>query len=355
MFGSGKPLNNPINWSFRVGRLFGIDIRVHIAFVLCVVVLVSMELPKADSGVDWSLLRVLIDGLGTYAILFLIVLLHEFGHCFGARSTGGEADEILLWPLGGLAMVNPPHNASAHMVTTVAGPAVNVLICAICAPILALWMGSLGAVPWNPLHPFEPVSEAMAMSVTEGQSWLLRVYGISYFILLINLVPVFPFDGGRVVQAWLWPRKGYAESMMIATSTGMIGAIAIGLFALILKEERWLLLMIAVFGYMTCWQTRNAIREQGALGGGGFGTGFGGDYGDGLAGDNTERKPGFLQRRREQREAKKALRERARIEAEEQAVEEVLGKVSDLGMASLTSAEKKVLERATQRQRSVES
>ncbi|MCH7765652.1 MAG: M50 family metallopeptidase [Acidobacteria bacterium] len=59
----------------------------------------------------------------TAAILFVVVLVHEFGHCFGARYTGGEADEILIWPLGGLAYASPPHNAKAHMITTVAGPA----------------------------------------------------------------------------------------------------------------------------------------------------------------------------------------------------------------------------------------
>ncbi len=85
-------MDNPINWSFRVGRLFGIDIRVHVAFVICAVILVWMEIPDKDSGIPWSLLDVLVHSLGTYAILFAIVLVHEFGHCFGARYTGGEAE-----------------------------------------------------------------------------------------------------------------------------------------------------------------------------------------------------------------------------------------------------------------------
>jgi len=342
-----RPLDNPINWSFRVGRLFNIDLRVHIAFVICAVIMVWMEIPKKDSGIPWSLGEVLVRSLGTYALLFGIVLLHEFGHCFGARYTGGEADEILMWPLGGLANVNPPHTAKAHMITTVAGPMVNVIICALCSAVLAVWFGSLGAVPWNPLHPFTPIS--LTTFPSEGQIWLLRLYGLSYFLLLVNLLPVFPFDGGRIVQAWLWPKKGYRRSMEIATGTGMVGAILIGLFGLFC-EDSWLLLMIAVFGYMTCYQTRRMLREHGDLAGaglGGFSDGF--DFrGDR---DDEERKPGFFERRRIRRAALKAEWERKKQRAHQQAVEKVLRKVSETGLASLTPREKRILEEETRRQR----
>ncbi len=84
---SDRPLDNPINWSFRVGRLFGIDIRLHIAFVICAIVLVVMEMPKGAGATSVPLTTVLIRAVGTYAILFVVVLLHEFGHCFGARYT----------------------------------------------------------------------------------------------------------------------------------------------------------------------------------------------------------------------------------------------------------------------------
>ncbi|MCH9001518.1 MAG: hypothetical protein IIC02_03005 [Planctomycetes bacterium] len=342
-----RPLDNPINWSFRVGRLFGIDIRVHIAFVICAVILVWMEIPDKDSGISWSLGRVLFQSLGTYAILFAIVLVHEFGHCFGARYTGGEAEEILMWPLGGLASVNPPHNAKAHMITTVAGPLVNVAICAICSAALVLWMGRLGAVPWNPLHPFDPVSSMIPPTI--GQWWLLRVYGLSYFLLLINLLPIFPFDGGRIVQAWLWPKKGFRRSMEIATGTGMIGAVLIGLFGLFI-EESWLLLMIAVFGYMNCYQIRRMLKEQGEFAGDGLG-----EFSDGFTflrdADGEEKKPGFFARRRTRREAKKAEQERQLAEAHDRAVEDVLRKVSASGIDTLTARERRILEEETRRQR----
>ncbi len=350
MASTGKPLDNPINWSFKIGRLFAIDIRIHIAFVICAVVLVWMEIPKGDSAPTWTLGRALVDALGMYAMLFFIVLVHEFGHCFGARYTGGEADEILLWPLGGLASVNPPHNATAHMITTVAGPMVNVLFCMICTVILVLWTGTLGAVPWNPLHPTIPVDRSLLFTVSTAQIWVMRFFGISYFILLINLLPIFPFDGGRVVQAWLWPRKGYASSMAIATGTGMVGAIIVGLFGLF-AEQSWLLLMIAIFGYMTCWQTRRMLREGGEFGGGEFGYDFSQGYTSLDREDTRERKPGFFERRRARKAAIREERWRQRQEEQQREVERILSKISRSGVNSLTSRERRVLEQETKRQR----
>ena len=344
-----RALDNPINWSFRVGRLFAVEIRVHIVFVICAVFLVAMEMPKSGSGAGWSLGEVLIHALGTYALLFLIVLLHEFGHCFGARYTGGEADEILLWPLGGLAFVSPPHKPSAHMITAIAGPMVNVVLCAICAVVLVMWLGSMGAVPWNPIHPFSPVGDSIY--ITRAQAWVIRFFGLSYFLLLINLLPIFPFDGGRVMQAWLWPRKGYRASMQIATGTGMIGAVLVALFALFM-ESQWLLLMIAVFGYITCWQTRRMLREQGELSVGTSAYDFSDGYTFLDRGEDREKKPGFFERRRAKKAAHKAELERKRREEHKKAVEEALHRVSESGIESLTPRQRRILEEETRRQRS---
>jgi hypothetical protein len=176
---------------------------------------------------------------------------------------------------------------------------------------------------------------------------------LSYFILLVNLLPIFPFDGGRIVQAWLWPRKGYHRSMEIATGTGMVGAIIVGLVGLFM-EQSWLLLMIAVFGYLTCWQNRRMLREQGD-----FATGeLGYDFSQGYTSLDREperaRRPGFFERRRARRQARKAQREHERHEAHARSVEAVLRKISEHGLDSLTARERRILEEETQRQRTHE-
>jgi len=343
-----RPLDNPINWSFRIGRLFDIDIRLHLMFVLGAIVLIGLERSRTVDADGIPLTTTLVNALGTYAILFAIVLLHEFGHCFGARHTGGEADEILIWPLGGLAYTNPPNTPAAHMLTTIAGPTVNVIICAICSVILVLWTGTLGGVPWNPLYPTWPVDTSLP--VTMGRLWVMRVFGISYLLLLFNLLPIFPFDGGRMLQAYLWPRKGYVRSMEIATTTGMIGAIVVGVFGIFI-DASWLLLMIAFFGYVTCMQQRRVLREQGAYGMTEFGYAF--DSGYGAYHEEPERQPGWFERWRLKRAERKAERERQQRKAHDRAVEEILKKVSQRGLRSLTARERRILEEETKRKRMV--
>jgi len=346
MIPTERPLDNPINWSFRAGRVWGIDVRIHVTFLIGAVVLLWMQLPKPGQA-PVPLLTVLGETIGTYLILFAIVLLHEFGHCWGARTTGGEAEQILLWPLGGLAQVNPVHHPRAHLVTTVAGPMVNVAICAVCSGILTLWMGSLGAVPWNPLHPTTPLDPMIFPTV--GQAWVLRAYGISYFLLLINLLPVFPFDGGRVLQAILWSRRGFRIATEIATATGMIGAVVIALFGLF-TDQSWLMMMIAVFGYVTCWQTRQALRDQPTFG---FGAGDE-DFGDAATLEAARpRRANWWQRRRARRAAAQALQERRREEQHQARVEAVLAKVSQGGLTSLTPEDRAVLEEETRRKRAL--
>jgi stage IV sporulation protein FB len=308
-----------------------------------------LELPKRGSEELLRLDSALYYALGTYVLLFGIVLLHEFGHCYGARRVGGEADEILLWPLGGLAATNPPHHPRAHFITTVSGPLVNVVICVVAGAAIMLWSGA-AAVPWNPLHPLTPVDALVLDSATTGQLWLIRVFGLSYMLLLFNLLPIFPFDGGRILQACLWRRTDYASSMIVATGIGMAGAIVIGVVGLF-HEESWLLLMIAVFGYITCWQSRRAVREHGEYGFGDF------DYDTSASRLNADqprshvRRAGLVQRFRAKRAAARAEHERQMLADRQQLVEEVLIKVSRHGLGSLSARERRVLEEETQRRR----
>lgn len=345
----GRPLDNPINWSFPLGRVLGIQIRVHVAFVICAVVLIWMELPDPGETSSATLWHIISGAIGTYALLFGVVLLHEFGHCFGARSVGGRAEEILIWPLGGLANVQPPHDPRSHMVTTLAGPMVNVAICGVCSAVLAVWCGTLSAVPWNPLHPMQPIDPLLYVS--PGQQWVIRLFGVSYFLLLINLLPIFPFDGGRILQAVLWARKDFFTATEIATGIGMVGAIAVGLFALFIEpDQKWLLMMIAVFGYLTCYVDRRMIREQGAFGGMDFGPDFAGsDYARSYHAESEGPRASLLAKRRARKLLRVAEQERAERQRLQEEVDEILRKVARNGMNSLTAAERRILEDETRR------
>src|ERR671938_109394 len=106
-------MRDPLTWSFPVGRLFGINIRVHLFFPIVAVGLILREAFLKDALPSLWAVAALLMGL-----LFVSVLLHEFGHCFGARAVDGDANEVLLWPLGGLAYTEVPQTPRATLITT---------------------------------------------------------------------------------------------------------------------------------------------------------------------------------------------------------------------------------------------
>ncbi len=340
MFGSSRYSDNPITWSLPIGRLFGIRIKLHLLFILIAVVFVLKDTMEGN----------LVRGLGSTAILFAIVLLHEFGHCFGARYAGGRADEILLWPLGGLAYTQPPHRPGAHLVTTLAGPLVNVILCGMTATFLVVSHPShaLGVVPWNPFD----LGLAAIPPATELQSWVALAFYVSYLLLLFNLVPMFPLDGGRVVQEVMWFRIGYGRATMIACTTGMVGAIVLGCVGLL--SEEFLLLGIAIFGYFTCWQQKQMLRATEGM----HESEFGYDFSQGYTSLNqSERddaapaRPSFLSRWSQARAERARRREVEQQAADERKLDELLDKVHRDGIQSLTPAERRFLEQASSKRR----
>jgi len=343
-------MDNPINWSLPIGRLFGVQIRLHLLFIFGAMYVLSQDVSAAREF-HTPLSMAILHGFGTAAALFVIVLLHEFGHCFGARYVGGSAHEILLWPLGGLAFVHTPQRASAHLITAAAGPAVNGVLLVVIGGVIALGFGGLGGIPWNPFHPFTPVG---AVATPHGlHYWLLVLFGINYVLLLFNvLLPMFPMDGGRIVQAIIWKFRGYRRSMEIATGVGMIGAIVLGLFAFFADDSSMLLLCIAVFGYIECLRQRQILRNEAYS--------FSGDYSDEFAFEfstgaepETPRRPGWWARRKARRLAQQARRDRLALEAREREFDQILVKISRTGIGSLTPRERRILEEETQRRRTL--
>ena len=151
-----------------------------------------------------------------YIALFGIVLLHEFGHALACRQTGGTADQIVLWPLGGIAFVNPPRRPGAMLWSIAAGPLVNVLL----VPIL------FGAV----LMTVVPAG----LERSDFGQLVLQIWQINLLLLIFNMLPVYPLDGGQILRSLLWFPLGEIRSLQIASVIGLVGAIAlagVGLFA----------------------------------------------------------------------------------------------------------------------------
>ncbi|MCH6551710.1 MAG: site-2 protease family protein [Planctomycetes bacterium] len=337
-------LDNPLTWSLPAGRLLGIDVRVHVVFVVFIgIELLRAAFAKASKG-DVAPLGVGPMGLALGSLL-AIVLLHELGHCLACRRAGGLASEILMWPLGGLAFCNPPHRASAHLVTVIGGPLVNVGLCAVLAVALGLLTGQWWQVALP--NPFSP--SGLYLAQVDGlQPWWLQALflgnWVSLVLLLVNLLPIFPLDGGRIVQAILWPRMGYARSMRAAVWTGYCGAFAVGLLGFVLGNV--MVVLIAGFGGITCYATSRQLAFTNEFMGIETKDETPDETADLAAGDDAADGEGPSGPSRQQRRVDR----RARREADESRhVDRILEKIAETGLESLTGREKRLLRRVTQR------
>jgi stage IV sporulation protein FB len=331
-----NPIWNLLFGSLPLGTWFGIRVRIHATLILLIV----GELIFAQTAQGYGIRHT----LAHLAVLFGIIVLHEFGHCLGARMMGGEADEVLLWPLGGLAYARPPHRAWPTFVTVAAGPAVNVIICVIAGG--ALW--GMGHFDWRLINPFISFSGREAVSpetlrwifVHPGGMWLFWIFTTSLSLLFFNLLPIFPLDGGQMLQSILWKPLGYRRSMDIACVSGMVGA-GVG-FLLGLVGVNWMLLALAVSGFITCYQMRRTLQMNAYDEGGE-------DHDLSAAWDNgAARKP----RRKLKKRWFHAARKRALADQAQQAkIDAILAKVKEKGLHSLSWWEKRTLRKATERQR----
>jgi len=259
---------------------------------------------------------------------------------------GGRGEEILMWPLGGLAYADPPRRPWPSLVTTICGPLVNVIICVITGIAIVILSRSVGAVPWFPLggKMNDFLRQAMATSQYPTVSfYLFWIFLVNYGLTMFNLCLVFyPFDGGRIVQELLWFKYGYYKSMMFATAVGMVGACVAAAFGLV-----WLslmLILIAGFGFYTCWQQRTMLKQAGP-------EEFEAETLYAAAYEPLTPKRKEPSRWAVRRAAKKQKQERE----EQENIDAILAKVSASGMNSLSWSEKRTLQRATERQRKADA
>ncbi len=218
--------------SFPMGRFAGIEVRVHFTFFLY-----AFSLLWGHNNVLFG--AILILGL------YLSILLHEFGHALAARWCDGDARQIVLWPLGGLAMVRPLFNPTAHLITAAAGPMVS----------LVLFAG------FTLLTHLLPSAFWMQWPILYGlTSELAQLNGM---LLFFNLIPAFPMDGGRILRDTLWHWIGVERATNTAVFLSRVLAgvgIAAGIFF-----QAYQLSILALFIFLLCSAEQNALLWEGPV------------------------------------------------------------------------------------------
>jgi len=232
-----------MGWSFRLGKMLGVDVHVHVTFLL-LLAFVGVAHWLAGRNVEAAL-----SGVLFFACLFMCVLLHEFGHALAARRYGIATRDITLLPIGGVARLERmPEKPSQELVVALAGPAVNVVIAA--GLFLGLWLGGW----WQPLG---------TLSTTSG-SLFERLLVANVFLVLFNLVPAFPMDGGRVLRSLLAMRMDYARATSIAAAIGKGIAVVFGFIGLFSNP---MLLLIALFVWIGATQEAAAAQMKASFAG----------------------------------------------------------------------------------------
>ena len=230
----------PLRAALPLFQLAGIQVYLHFTWFIVAALEMTQFARRYESPV-WGVME--------YLALFLIVLLHEFGHAFACRQTGGQADRIVLWPLGGVAFVNPAPRPGAYLWSIAAGPLVNVFL-----------------FPFFSFGLLIARTPALSLHNPDASNFLFSLWAINTALLVFNLLPIYPLDGGQIVRALLWFWVGPIKSLRIASGIGFVGAILLALVALLAKSF-WLGIL-AFFVFMQAqagWRRAQALATETAV------------------------------------------------------------------------------------------
>jgi Zn-dependent protease/predicted transcriptional regulator len=239
-----------MSWSWRIGRIAGIDVYVHFTFLILVA---WFALSHYSANRDpMEALR----GVVFILALFGIVVLHELGHALAARRYGIRTRDITLLPIGGVARLERiPEDPKQELVVAIAGPLVNVVLAVVIYLVMAVDIR------------FAELSHATRV----GGNFLAQMFLVNVMLVFFNMLPAFPMDGGRVLRALLAMRMDYVRATQIAAAVGQAMAIAFaawGLFASVFGfQSNPFLLFIALFVWLGATQEASMVQLRSALGG----------------------------------------------------------------------------------------
>lgn len=232
-----------MGWSFKIGRIFGIDMKVHFTFAL-ILVWGAMNY-GGSAGPLYGVLVTL--------SLFTLVLLHELGHSMAARYYGIPTKDITLLPIGGVARLEKmPGKPIQELVVALAGPAVNVVIALFLLPVVAMFYFA------------QSTAFSFGSLAQPGVPGLLTfLLSANIMLVIFNMIPAFPLDGGRVFRATVALFTDYNKATKIAVQVGRVFAVGLGLFGIFTGQI--FMALIAFFIFMAGGQEGQAVAVRSAL------------------------------------------------------------------------------------------
>jgi len=321
--------STPFYLSFPIGTWFQTHVRVSLLF-LFVLIYCLTEHPAPV-------------GLTIFGLLFASVLIHEFGHIFVARWTGGEGEDILLWPLGGLAYVRPANSTSSEILTSGAGPFTNLVLCGLSLGGLVLLKRDLTSDIFSLL-----TLPAVKWQAERGADVLVLAASINFKLLCVNLLPALPLDGGQIAYSIARTQGDAPEMRQLVLRIGLFVSIGLVFFGWLADDVTPIVLafMVAMINMQEYFVL--ALTDH-------WTDGFAGaEFSSSLQDEDDEPRPGMIARWRMRRAEERQQREAEERIQTERKVDELLDKVHREGMNSLTDAEKRFLTRASERYRSQE-
>lgn len=232
-----------MKWSLKLGKLFGIDVYLHFTFLLLLAFL-GFYFWRTTNDVGAA-----VRGVAFISALFGCVVLHELGHALMARRYGIPTRDITLLPIGGVARLEKmPEKPMQEFWVALAGPAVNVVIALVLFVGLAATQG------------FIPMDETNVI----GDSFWQRLMVLNVLLVVFNLLPAFPMDGGRVLRALLSLRLGRRRATAIAANVGQAMAILFGILGFLYNP---FLIFIGIFVFLGAQAEAGMVEMQSALSG----------------------------------------------------------------------------------------
>jgi len=323
IFGDGE---NPLAWGFPFVRLAGVGFKIHLLMVVYLLAQLIFTMPGHKAGAVFVIPNLI--------AMVVLVLLHELAHAHVARRNGGQSDQRMLWPLGGLEPARfEDEDPKAELRTALAGAALNLALIPLFALPLVLLTGSWDATIFNPLSPSSSIHNLILASDQTTPWWLVTIWAfhvVNLIILAANLIPMHPFDGATVLRIVLSKNRGDLAARQLTAFSGLWVATAVGLVGMIFADAK-MLLAIAIVSGIVCTLERRRLQFL--------------DYAQMVPGYSTDPKADEPTHKSEPSTPD---------HAPPADLDQILEKISISGIESLTRRERRTLKKATESSRNSE-